>query len=312
MNAYLFENPGDADVLKLVQIATPELKAGEILIETKAISINPVDAKTRAGLGLFKRFKEHLPFVLGWDIAGIVAKTTADSKFRVGDRVFGMANFPGIGNAYAEFVAVPENQLAKIPATISFEKAAAATLAALTALQVMRPYVKRGDRVLIQSAAGGVGHFAIQIAKILGADVTAIASTKNVEFVKSLGADHVIDYTKENFEDARDFDFMLDTLSGDYIAKSIKTLKKGGTLVTLPSSGFSDEVKALGAAAGVNVQFHLVESNGEDMDQIAGWLASGDLKAEVSQVFAFDQMPAAHKAIETGRTRGKVVVTINN
>lgn len=311
MKAYIIQEPGDISVLKLLETPTPSIAANEVLIETRAISINPVDAKSRAGKGIFGRFKDQLPLILGWDISGTVVKTGADvTKFKVGDDVFGMINFPGLGNGYAEFVAAPQNQIALKPKNTTPEEAAAATLAALTAYQILQPNVKSGDKILIQSAAGGVGHFAVQIAKILGADVTAITSTKNIDFVKSLGADSVIDYQKTPFENARGFDFALDTLSGEMLEKLSHTVKDGGILWTLPSGANHEALTAALEKRHIKLGFHMVQSNGTDMKQIAEWLASGHLKSEISQVYHFDELPLAHKSIESGRTRGKIVIRL--
>ncbi|RZJ66229.1 MAG: NADP-dependent oxidoreductase [Flavobacterium sp.] len=311
MKAYILNEPGDSSVLKLSEVAKPNVKPSEVLIRTKAISINPVDAKSRAGKGIFGRFKDQLPLILGWDISGTVEEIGSDvTEFKVGDDVFGMVNFPGLGKGYAELVSAPADQIALKPKSISFEHSVAATLAALTAYQILKPNVKAGDKVLIQSAGGGVGHFAIQIAKIFGADVTGITSTKNLDFVKSLGADHVIDYHETPFEDARGFDFSLDTLSGEMLEKLSHTVKDGGILWTLPSGANHDVLEAEIAKRNVRLGFHMVESNGDDMKQIAEWLESGQLKPEVSQVFDFDELPKAHESIESGHTRGKIVIRL--
>ena len=190
MKALVLENAGGVENLIAKEIEKPIAKGNEVLVEVKAISVNPVDYKVRT-------YEEALsmicgaerPVILGWDIAGVVV-TLGDNvtKLEVGDTVFGMVKFPGVGNAYAEFVASPEDHLAKMPSNVSFEEAAATTLAALTALQVLETRVNKDDRVLIHAGSGGVGHFAIQIAKALGAYVITTSSAKNKDFVKSLGA----------------------------------------------------------------------------------------------------------------------------
>lgn len=309
--AYLLFEPGDVTHLKLCEVEKPEIKPNEVLVRNKAFSLNPVDAKSRAGKGIFGRFKDQLPLILGWDVAGIVEEIGAEvSGFKIGDEVFGLVNFPGLGKAYATFVAAPHDQIALKPKNISFEKAAAATLAPLTAYQILTPNIKKGNKVIIQAAAGGVGHFAVQIAKILGAEVTAITSTKNVEFVKSIGADHVIDYHETQYEDARGFDFALDTLSGENLAKLSKTLRDGGTIFTLPSGANNEDLAAELQKRQVTLGFHMVHSDGNDMQQIAKWLESGKLKPEVSQVYDFEELPKAHESVESGRTRGKIVVRL--
>ena len=313
MRAIILKEAGSHEQLQLAQIEKPTLKPDEVLIRSKALSINPVDMKTRLGKSFYNEFKsKYDPIILGWDVSGIVESVGENvKKFKAGDAVFGMVNFPGHGKAYAEYVAAPAAHLALKPANVSHEQAAAATLAALTAYQVLSRHVKKGDRVLIHAAAGGVGHFAVQIAKILGAEVTGTASEKNIGFVESLGAGHIIDYQKQPIESvAGDFDFVLDTLSGETLYKSIPTVKKGGTIITLPSAGFDQKMTEAGKQNGIHIAFEMVESNGKDMQQIADWLATGTLKAEVSQVFPLEKLPEAHASLETGRTRGKIAITL--
>lgn len=313
MQAIILKEAGSPDQMQLVQIGKPTINADEVLIRSKALSINPVDVKTRLGKSFYNEFKsKYDPIILGWDVSGVVESVGEKVKdFKPGDEVFGMVNFPGHGKAYAEYVAAPAAHLALKPTPISHNEAAASTLAALTAYQVLSRHIKKGDRVLIHAAAGGVGHFAVQIAKILGAEVTGTASEKNIGFVKSLGADHIIDYQKQPFESvAGYFDFVLDTLSGETLYKSIPTVKKGGTIITLPSAGFDEKMTEAGKQNGIHIAFEMVQSNGKDMRQIAQWLASGQLKAEVSQVFPLEKLPEAHAALETGRTRGKIAIAL--
>jgi NADPH:quinone reductase-like Zn-dependent oxidoreductase len=313
MRAIILKQAGDIGQFQSVEIKKPIPSANEVLVKTKAISINPVDVKTRLGKSFYTEFKsKYDPIILGWDVSGIVESVGENvTDYKVGDEVFGMVNFPGYGQAYAEYVAAPAEHLAKKPNNISHQEAAAATLAALTAYQILKRHVQSGDKILIHAAAGGVGHFAVQIAKILGARVTGTASAKNIAFVESLGADDIIDYQKQPFEEvAGDFDFVLDTLSGDTLYKSIQTVRKGGTIITLPSAGFTQEMVDAGKQKDVHIAFEMVESSGKDMQQIADWLASGQLKAEVSQTFPFEQLPQAHASLETARTRGKIVITV--
>jgi NADPH:quinone reductase-like Zn-dependent oxidoreductase len=311
MKAYELKEAGSVDQLQMVEIDKPVASANEVVIKSKAISINPVDIKTRVGKSLYNEFKQNYsPIIIGWDVSGIVESVGESvSEFKPGDEVFGMINFPGHGKAYAEYVSAPANQITKKPANITHEEAAAATLAALTAYQILHNYVKAGDRILIQAGAGGVGHFAVQIAKIIGAHVTATTSAKNIDFVKALGADNVIDYTKQPFENAiSNLDFVLDALGGDTLQRSIQTVKAGGKIVSLPSGAIVDEINAQAKDRQVEAIFQMVVSSGHDMQQIAGWMETGKLKAEVSQIFTFDQLREAHIAVETGRTRGKIVV----
>ncbi len=220
-----------------------------------------------------------------------------------------MVNFPGCGNAYAELVTAPENHLAKIPGNVSFEEAAATTLAALTALQVLQSRVKKGDRVLIHAGSGGVGHFAIQIAKHLGAYVVTTSSAKNRDFVLSLGADEHIDYREQAFEEvASDIDFVLDGMGGEVLLNSLKVVKEGGAIISLPTPQFSEEVVQEAEKRNVNVSFKMVQSNGKDMNTLKKLLENGTIKPHVSKTFPFSEMQKAHTELETGRTVGKVVV----
>ena len=310
MKAITIKTFGGVENFELQELPVPGIAANEVLVQVKAISINPVDVKTRAGKGMAGRLKDISPLVLGWDISGIVTESNSP-LFKAGDEVFGMVNFPGLGNAYAEFVAAPADQLAIKPAGISFEEAAAATLAALTAWQalVVHAKIQQGQKVLIHAAAGGVGHYAVQLAKHLGAYVVGTSSAENKEFVLSLGADEHIDYKLKPFEEqVSDINFVLDTIGGENIDRSLKIVKKGGTLITIPS-GLSDGVAEKGQALGINAFFFLVSSNGEHMKDIAALLEKGILKSEVAAAYPFEEMAQAHQQVERGRTRGKVVVS---
>jgi NADPH:quinone reductase-like Zn-dependent oxidoreductase len=313
MKAIILNEPGDTSKLEITTLRIPEISDQEVLIRVKAISINPVDVKTRQGKGVYGRLKETHPLIIGWDISGIIEKTGSEvTAFKVGDEVFGMVNFPGHGKAYAEYVAAPASQLAIKPLNISFEEAAASTLAALTAYQalVKKAQVRSFQKVLIHAASGGVGHFAAQLAKHLGTYVIATSSEKNRAFVLGLGVDEHIDYQKNELgAKVGQVDFVLDTVGGDNIERSLPLLKRGGTLISIPT-GISENAQALADELGVQAYFFLVESNGDDMKAIAEFLSRGILKAHVSKVFPFQQMGEAHLAVESGRTVGKVVVTL--
>jgi len=311
MKTYILNETGPAFHLKFVESEKPAMGANEVLIRTHAISINPVDAKTRSGKGIFGKLKDSMPLVLGWDISGTIeAIGSSVTGFKPGDAVFGMVNFPGQGKGYAEYVAAPAPHIALKPDAVSFEQAAAATLAALTAYQILKPNISKGQKVLIQASAGGVGHFAVQIAKLLGAEVTGITSSKNVDFVKSLGADHVIDYNETPYESLSGYDFALDSLSGELLEKLSHAVKDGGTLWTLPSGANLEDLEQKLKKRNVKLGFHMVQSSGTDMKQLAAWLEKGDLRPEVSQIYAFEDLPKAHESIESGRTRGKIVVKL--
>ena len=313
MKAIILKDAGSADNLEIAELPNPVIKDREVLIQTKAISINPVDIKTRIGKSLFNELISQNPFIiLGWDVSGIVVETgKAIREFKAGDEVFGMINFPGHGKAYAEFVASPAEHIILKPPTITHEEAAAATLAALTAWQalVTNAKVHKGQKVVIQAAAGGVGHYAVQIAKFLGAYVIATSSAANKDFVMSLGADEHIDYQKHQIDTlVTDADFVLDPIGGGNIDPSLNAVKKGGTVIMLPSF-FKEEIVAKAGAKGVNGYFFSVRSNGDDMRQLATLLEKAIIRSHVSKRFSFDQMKEAHLQIESGRTQGKIVVT---
>jgi NADPH:quinone reductase-like Zn-dependent oxidoreductase len=313
MKAIVLEKAGGVENLIMKDVEQPVAKEHEVLVEVKAISINPVDFKVRSNEDLLNMIcGDQRPVILGWDIAGtVVSVGDKVAHFENGDAVFGMVNFPGHGNAYAEFVAAPESHLAKIPENVSFEEAAATSLAALIALQVLQSRVKKGDRVLIHAGSGGVGHFAIQIAKHLGAYVITTSSSKNRDFVLSLGADEHIDYREQPFEEvASNIDFVLDGMGGEVLLNSLKVMREGGSIISLPSPELSEEVLGQAEKRKVNVSFLLVQSNGKDMNTLKDLLADGTIKPHVSKTFPFSEMGNAHMALETGRTVGKMVVKL--
>ncbi|HEX2970666.1 MAG TPA: NADP-dependent oxidoreductase [Bacteroidales bacterium] len=313
MKAIILEGFGGVENMVVSEQPTPSIESNEVLVQVRAIGINPVDIKTRQGKSLADSLKKFNPIVLGWDIAGTVIATGEDvTLFRNGDDVFGMINFPGHGKAYAEYVAAPEGHLALKPQEITFEEAAGACLAALTAWQVLKEKVKlkQGDKVLIHGGAGGVGHFAIQMAKYLGADVTTTASASNRDFVLSLGASLHIDYEAVPFETiVNDIDFVFDTIGGPYIDRSLRVLRKGGTIVCIPGATAAGlEEKA--AAAGMTGSRFMVQSDGNNMREIASLLGKGVIKTHISSIFALDKVQEAHLQIETGKTKGKVVLSV--
>ncbi|QQQ28657.1 NADP-dependent oxidoreductase [Chryseobacterium indoltheticum] len=308
MKAIILENAGGTENLKLTEIEKPTIKQGEVLVEVKSISINPIDVKTRSGKGAFQKLKDENPLILGWDISGIVVETHS-SKFKVNDEVFGMINFPGLGKAYAQLVVASENLIALKPKNINFEEAAATSLAALTALQAIeKAKLKDGQNVLIHAASGGVGHFAVQIAKYLGASVTGTSSAKNREFVLSLGADQHIDYKNYDWENSEEkFDFILDTIGGENIDHSVKVLKKGGTIISIPS-GLNEDVEEKAVSVKGKGFKMMVQSNGNDMQKLAELLEKGFVKPHIYKTYHFNDMSAAHEELEKGGTVGKIVV----
>ncbi len=318
MKAMTLKENGGIENFSLSEIEKPEANAGEVLVKVKAISINPVDAGVRrdnATLQRMLRPKEgEDTFILGWDISGTVEETGSGVKeFKKGDDVFGMVNFPGNGRAYAEYVAAPANQLALKPKNVPHEEAAAATLAALTAWQglVTKAKIKKGDKVLVHAAGGGVGHYAVQIAKSFGAYVVGTGSSSKRDFVVSLGADEFIDYASEKCENkVKDADIVFDSIAdGEHLLRSIDAAKKGGSVVSIKSN-FGDEHLKEAKTRGILTFRILVQSNGEDMKQISNLMAEGKLHSHVSAKYRFEDLPKAHRQIETGKTIGKIVVMV--
>lgn len=318
MKAYILKENGSVENLYLSEIETPQVKTDEVLIKVKAISINPVDASVRQSKASLQRIlnpgKDEDSFILGWDISGIVEDIGIDVKeFKKGDEVFGMVNFPGSGKAYAEYVAAAADQLALKPQNISFNDAAAATLAALTAWQGLVTYakIKSGDKVLIHAAGGGVGHYAVQIAKSLGAYVIGTGRSSKRDFVRKLGADEFIDYTSEKFEDlVKDADIVFDSIAEkEHLIRSIAAAGNGGTLISIKST-FEGEPAEKANAKGLKTHRILVSSNGYDMKQIAKLLQEGKIHSHVSMEYKFIDLPEAHRQIETGKTTGKIVVVL--
>jgi NADPH:quinone reductase-like Zn-dependent oxidoreductase len=315
MKAIILNEAGNVDNLKFTDIAKPIIKNNEVLVKTISLGINPVDYKVRSNSGALSWILgEERPAILGWDLSGTIVEVGEDvTDFKIGDAVFGMANFPGKGNTYAEYVAVPSTHLTLKPTNISHQEAASATLAALTAWQalVKKGNVKKGDKVLIHGASGGVGHYATQIAKHFGAYVYGTSSAKNREFILQNGADKHIDYTTEDFSEiVSDADFVLNTVTEGIISKSIDVSKSGGVIVTISSMNISNEDAEKAKAKGVDLSSLLVASSGEDMLQIAQLMEKGVLKSHVSKTFSFDEMSEAHLYLEKGRTVGKIVVNI--
>lgn len=315
MKAIITTSPGGVENLKLADVEKPQPSPGEVLIKVAAISVNPVDIKTRKGGAFYNQLNEQPPVILGWDISGIVEATGSDvTEWKAGDEVFGMINFPGKGRAYAEYVVAPANHLARKPQNITHAQAAATTLAALTAYQVLvhEAKLQSGQHLLMHAAAGGVGHYAIQIAKHLGATVSGTASAANSIFLKELGADHTIDYKAQPLEQAvKEADLVFDPVGGETTAASINVLKKGGILISIVG-GVKEHLASLADEKGISAKNYLVHSSGADMAELARLLEQGVLKPVIEHQFKFEEMAKAHEQIETGRTRGKVVLTVSD
>ncbi|KRB29976.1 NADPH:quinone reductase [Mesorhizobium sp. Root695] len=308
MRAAIQNSVGGPDVLVIANRPDPTPKASEVLVRVKAAGINPVDGAVRAG---YYPLLGEPPFILGWDISGTVEALGAGvSGFRVGDEVFGMPRFPKQAAAYAELTAVPADEIVLKPKGAGHLEAGALPLAGLTAWQglVRHGGLKSGQRVLIHAAAGGVGHLAVQIAKAHGAYVVATASPAKLDFVRNLGADEVIDYTKGDFTDqVRDIDLVLEPLGGEHAERSLKVLKRGGVLVSLLN--VSDATRGRASAQGIRVERMSVVPDREGLLELAKLIDAKKLAVHVAKSFPLDQAGAAHAFLAT-KPVGKVVLSV--
>lgn len=315
MKAVIVNEAGGVENLQFMEIDKPVIGNDEVLVKVVSVSINPVDVKSRAYEGVLNWiFEEKRPVILGWDISGEVVETGKSvTDFKPGDEVFGMVNFFGKGNAYAEYVAAPAAHLALKPQNITHQQAAAASMAASTAYQALVDVagIKKGSKVLVHAASGGVGHFAVQIAKHFGAYVIGISSGKNKEFVLSLGADEHIDYTTENFyEKVQDADIIIDTLQGKALSDSVDIVKENGIIITLPTPEIPEDIALRARQKKVNIEFMMVQSKKETAEAIAGLLKQEALKPFVYKTFPFEDIALAHLEVETSRVAGKVIVNL--
>lgn len=299
---------GGPEVLELTDVPRPEPAPTEVLVRVTAAGVNPVDWKTRARGGLLQP-----PFTVGWDVAGTVEELGRGvTRFAPGDRVFGMPRFPREAAAYAEYATSPSRQLARIPQRLDDVEAAALPLAGLTAWQALveTADVQPGQRVVILAAAGGVGHLAVQIAKARGAYVIGTATAAKHAFLAELGADEAIDYTREPVEQrVRDADVVLDLVGDETSRGALAALRDGGIFITVPSGAGVEPLREL-AGDRVRVTGILVEPDRTGMEAIAGLAATGALRAHVARTFPLDQASGAHELGETGRTQGKLVLTV--
>ncbi|MFF1415561.1 NADP-dependent oxidoreductase [Streptomyces sp. NPDC058289] len=306
MRAIVVSQWGGPEVLTETEVDRPEPGLGEILVRVHAAGVNPVDWKTRAGGALI----HWGPLAaVGWDVSGTVeAVGHGVTMFRPGDEVFGMPRFPHQATAYAEYVTAPARHFARKPAAIDHVQAGALPLASLTAWQALTDTagLEAGQRVLVHAAAGGVGHFAVQIAKALGAYVIGTASAAKHDLVRSLGADEMIDYRTTAFEDVvSDVDVVIDGIGGDYGTRSLKVLRPGGHLITLTGP---DQVPA--EAEGFHTGWTLVEPDYAGLRAVAALVEEGKLRPVVDTVLPLAEAAKAHEIGEQGRTTGKIVLTV--
>jgi NADPH:quinone reductase-like Zn-dependent oxidoreductase len=305
MKAIVVHEHGGPEVLKYEDAPRPEPKEDEILIRVMAAGVNPVDAYIRAG----RYGGGKLPYIPGMDVAGIVEKTGAGiTRFKAGDAVYAYLSGKEQGG-YAQYAIAKENEAALKPKTISFEEAAAVPLAATTAWEALidTGHLEKGQTVLVQGGSGGVGHFAVQIAKARGAKVIATASTANQDLLKQLGVDEPIDYTKTKFEDAvKDVDLVLNAVRDDTLPRSYGVVKKGGMIVSITGPPDPAELEKHGIR-GTGMRAH---PDAQVLVELAKLIDAKKIRPVVSQVFPLAEASKAQEQIETHHTRGKIVLKV--
>jgi NADPH:quinone reductase-like Zn-dependent oxidoreductase len=299
---------GGPEVLRYEEVDSPRLEPGDVLVRVHASGVNPVDWKVREGW-LRGRIPHKLPLILGWDFSGeIVELGPGAGRFRVGEEVFARPDIARDGS-YAEFIAVRESELAHKPKSLDHLKSAVIPLAALTAWQSLfdTAGLQAGQRVLIHAAAGGVGHFAVQLAKIQGAYVIGTASQRNHAFLRELGVDEVIDYTAVRFEDVvKDVDVVFDTVGGETRDRSWKVLRPGGILVSI----LTPPPKPPEAFPQARAGYVFVEPNAEELTQIARLVDEGKLVPHISEVFPLAEARKAQELSQKGHVRGKIALRV--
>jgi NADPH:quinone reductase-like Zn-dependent oxidoreductase len=301
MHAIVIHETGGPEVLQYEEVERPEPSDGEVLIRVRAASVNPIDWKNRRGMSA-----EDLPAVLGREVSGTVEISRADG-FSEGDEVFGWSASGG----YAEFSTASAGALAKKPAGVTFEQAAAIPVAGVTAWQGLfdKGGLDSGQTALIAGAAGGVGHLAVQFAKrVAGARTIGTGSSRSREFVLGLGADEFVDYTQQDVaESVNDVDVALDTVGGDVTQTVVPILREGGIIVTIASAPPEDAARQRGARA----VLHVTSPNPDHLARVAELVASGEVRMEISEVLPLSEAQRAHELSESGHTRGKIVLTVD-
>ena len=322
MKAIVYCDYGPPEVLKLETVEKPMPADSQVLVRVRAASVNPLDWHYMRGTPYIGRLGMGLrkPKVIGMgvDFAGTVESVgRAVTQFKPGDEVFGART-----GAFAEYVAVREDRVVSKPSNVTFEQAAAVPVAALTALQGLRDQgnVRPGQKVLINGASGGVGTFAVQIAKSLGADVTGVSSTRNVELVRSIGADHVVDYTKEDFtRSALRYDVIIDNVGNHSLSDLRRVLTPGGKYVMIggPSGRWIDPLPRVLAAVVTSwfvdqdMRFFLSQINKQDLTTLHDLIQAGKITPVIDRRYRLSEVPEAIEYLETGRARGKVVIVVN-
>jgi len=308
MKAVRIHEYGGPEVLKYEDAPKPTPAADEVLIRVHAAGVNPVDWKVRAGYAK-ERLKYKMPFIPGWDVSGVIeAVGSAAKRLKAGDEVYSRPDIARDGS-YAEYIVVRESEVALKPKSLDHVTAAAIPLASLTAWQGLFDAAKltAGQTVLIHGAAGGVGTFAVQFAKTKGARVTATASKKNHDFLRSLGADELIDYNTTKFEDVvHDVDAVFDTITGETADRSWQVIKKGGVYVSILAPPSHEKA----AARGVRAEHVFVQPKIDQLDEIGKLVTAGKVKVIIEKVFPLSDARAAQESNATGHTRGKIVLRV--
>jgi alcohol dehydrogenase len=332
MKAFFINRYGKNDVVREGEMPCPEVREDDVLVQIHAAGVNLLDSKIREGE--FKLILPYrLPLILGNDVAGVVVGVGSRvRRFKPGDEVYARPDQDRIGT-FAEFIAIKEDPLAHKPKNLTMEEAASIPLVGLTAWQALveRADLKKGQKVFIQAGSGGVGTFAIQLAKHLGATVATSTSTANIDWVKSLGADIVIDYKKEDFETIlSDYDLVLNSLGGEMLEKSLRVLKPGGKLISIsgpPDPGFakdfglpwivglatrilSNGIRKKAERHHASYSFLFMRANGQQLSEISSLIDSGIIRPIVDRTFPFESTKEAMDYVETGRAKGKVVVKV--
>ncbi|PEK01491.1 NADPH:quinone reductase [Bacillus wiedmannii] len=331
MKAMIIDKYGKVP-MRMAEVPTPEINEYEVLAEIHAASINPIDFKIRDGK-VKMLLKYEMPLILGNDFSGIIVKVGSKvTRFKVGDEIYARPRKNKIGT-FAEYIAIHEDDIALKPENLSFEEAASIPLVGLTSYQALHDimHLQKGQKILIHAGSGGVGTFAIQLAKIMGATVTTTASEAGSDLVKSLGADEIINYKTENFEEIlKDYDAVFDTIGGTTLEKSFNIIKSGGNIVSVSGmpnarfgkefgSGFfktllfslaSKKLTALEKKHNAQYSFLFMKPSGDQLRTIANYIEAGKIKPVIDRVFPFEDTQKAMEYSEGGRAKGKIIVKI--
>ncbi|WP_287130413.1 NADP-dependent oxidoreductase [Candidatus Cyanaurora vandensis] len=307
MKAVVINAYGNEDVLDYVDVERPEPKAGEVLVKVHVAAVNPADWKIRDGMGEDLGFK--LPLILGGDIAGTVEEVGDGAEmFKQGDAVYGIT-LSSLSGGYAEYAVAKADAIVLKPDYLSFEEAAAIPIGALTAWQALFVVanLSSGQRILITGASSGVGSMAVQLAKAKGAVVIGMASGKNEQFVRDLGADEFVDYTRQPFEEVvKDVDVVFDTVGNDTLERAFQTLKKGGFLVSAAQTPSEEKAREFG----VKAAWFFCQPSAQQLAEINHLIDEGKLKIHIETVLPLSEVKMAHQLSQSGRTRGKIVLQI--